>query len=114
MRSGAIAGAIAAHTVAELYSILSTLPVKPRLAPASVLHLIKSNVLGVFEVICLSEDDYIGLIEELAGLGIVGGATYDALILQAAANANVDQVVTLNEKDFRRVSPSLADRIITP
>jgi len=28
--------------------------------------------------------------------------------------ANVDQVVTLNEKDFRRVHPALADKIISP
>ena len=50
----------------------------------------------------------------LSGLGIVGGAVYDALILRAAANARVDQVVTLNEGDFRRVYPELGDRIVSP
>lgn len=40
--------------------------------------------------------------------------TSDALILQTAAKANVDQVVTLNEKDFRRVHPDLAEKIVSP
>ena len=62
----------------------------------------------------LSDQDYIQVIEHLAALGIVGGATYDALILRAAANAKVDLVVTLNEKDFQRVYPNLADKIVAP
>jgi predicted nucleic acid-binding protein len=48
----------------------------------------------------------------LAEIGVTGGATYDALILRAAANADVDMVVTLNEKDFRRVYPDLANKIV--
>jgi predicted nucleic acid-binding protein len=47
-------------------------------------------------------------------MGIVGGATYDALILYAALKADADQVITLNERDFRRVYPDIADRIISP
>ena len=53
-------------------------------------------------------------IERLSDLGIVGGATYDALILHAASKANVDQVVTLDERDFRKVRPDLADKIVAP
>ncbi|MEO0249618.1 MAG: hypothetical protein ABIN58_08795, partial [candidate division WOR-3 bacterium] len=53
------------------------------------------------EIVFLSDQDYIQLIEHLAALGIVGGATYDALILRAAVNAKVDLVVTLNAKDFQ-------------
>ena len=62
----------------------------------------------------LSSQDYADVIDILAEIGITGGATYDALILRAAANADVDMVVTLNEKDFRRVYPDLADKIVAP
>ena len=51
--------------------------------------------------------------EHLTDLGIVGGATYDALILRAAANAKVDLVATFNEKDFKRVYPDLEDKIVS-
>jgi predicted nucleic acid-binding protein len=114
VKAGSDAGLVAAHSLAELYAILTTLPVQPRLTPAVVLHLIKSNILGTFEVVYLSDSDYAAVIDHLASLGIIGGATYDALILQAAVISNADQIVTLNEKDFRRVYPALADKIVAP
>lgn len=36
------------------------------------------------------------------------------ILLLAADRANVDQIVTLNARDFRRVYPALADRIVGP
>ena len=108
------AGLVAAHSLAELYAILTTLPVQPRILPTVAQQLIKCNVLDVFEVVFLSDKDYAAVIDHLTDLGIVGGATYDALILHAASKANVDQVVTLNETDFRRVYPDLADKIVSP
>ncbi|MDL2123263.1 MAG: hypothetical protein LWX51_09290 [Deltaproteobacteria bacterium] len=42
------------------------------------------------------------------------GATYDALILFVALKAEVDRVLTLNEKDFRRLYPSFAGNILSP
>lgn len=114
IREGTHTGLVAAHSLAELYAILTSLPIQPRISPAVAQQLIRRNVLDLFEVVALSDSDYITVLDHLTDLGIVGGATYDALILQAAAKANVDQVITLNEKDFRRVYPDLADRIISP
>lgn len=114
VRNGEHNGLVAAHSVAELYSILTVLPLQPRISPAVAQQLIKHNVLDLLEVVFLSDEEYATLVEHLADLGIVGGATYDALILHAAAKAGVDRIITLNEKDFRRVYPSLADRITAP
>ena len=111
---GADKGLVAAHSVAELYAVLTTLPVHPPISPLDARRLIQHNVTEKFEIVFLSDQDYIQVIEHLAALGIIGGATYDALILRAAANANVDLVVTLNAKDFQRVYPDLADRIVAP
>lgn len=111
---GADKGLIAAHTLAELYAILTTLPVHPPIAPSDARQLIQRNVVAKLEIVFLSDQDYIQVVEHLATLGIVGGATYDALILRAAANAKADLVVTLNEKDFRRVYPDLGDKIVAP
>ncbi len=72
------------------------------------------NILDICEVVSLSETDYAGLITHLAAAGIMGGATYDALILHTALKVEIDQVVTLNEKDFRRVYPELASKIVAP
>ncbi len=114
VKGGTDTGLVAAHSLAELYAILTTLPVQPRIPPTVAQQLIKHNVLSIFEVMFLSDKDYAAVIDHLSGLGIVGGATYDALILHAALKADADQVVTLNEKDFRRVYPNLADKIVSP
>jgi len=114
IREGTHTGLVAAHSLAELYATLTSLPIQPRISPAVAQQLIRRNVLDLFEVVALSDSDYITVLDHLTDLGIVGGATYDALILQAASKANVDQVITLNEKDFHRVYPDLADKIISP
>jgi predicted nucleic acid-binding protein len=107
-------GVVAAHSLAELYAILTRLPVRPAISPDMAHEIIAVNVLGTCEVVTLSAGDYVTLLDHLAELNIAGGAVYDALLLHAAAKAGVDQVVTLNAHDFRRVYPALADKIVSP
>ena len=113
-KAGTITGLVAAHSLAELYSILTTLPIQPRILPAIAHQLIKHNILDHLEVVTLTKEDYAALIEYLSEAELLGGVTYDALILCAAWKANVDQVVTLNEKDFRRIYPGLSEKIVSP
>ena len=105
---------VASHTLAELYAVLTRLPLQPPISPGVAWQLIRENVLAVLEVVSLSKDDYRAVLEHLSQKGIVGGATYDALIAHAASKAKADRLVTLNEKDFRRVYPDLVERIVGP
>jgi len=115
VKKGIDKGVVSAHSLAEFYSIITTFPAKPRrISPQEAQQLIQQNILDVFEVITLSEQDYISVINHLSESGIIGGVIYDALILKAAIKANVDYVITLNEKDFKRVYPDFADKIISP
>ena len=90
------------------------LPVNPQISPTDARRLIHHNIIGTFEIVALSGEDYANVIERLSKLGIIGGATYDAIILHAAENVEVDRVITLNTKDFRRVNPDLSDKIFSP
>jgi predicted nucleic acid-binding protein len=114
VQAGLDVGIIAAHSIAELYAVLTKLPVRPRISPAVARRLIQQNVLEICRVVSLSEDDYVAILGHLSDTGIVGGATYDALILYAGLKADVDCVVTSNETDFRRIYPDLADKIVAP
>jgi len=115
VKKGIDKGVVSAHSLAELYSIFTTFPAKPRrISPIEAQQLIQQNIVDVFEVITLSELDYISVINHLSESGIIGGVIYDALILKAAIKAKVDYVMTLNEKDFKRVYPDVADKIISP
>jgi predicted nucleic acid-binding protein len=107
-------GLIAAHSIAELYAVLTTLPVRPPILPAVARQLIVHNVLDRLEVVALTGDDYVALVEHLSKLGIAGGTTYNAVIMRAAQRANADQIVTLNAGDFQRAFPELGERIISP
>ena len=107
-------GIVSAHTLAELYAILTRLPIQPRISPDLAKRLIHDNVLTTCQVIPLTQDDYEAVIARLAERGLVGGVTYDALILHTATKAQVDVIVTLNAKDFNRIDPSLANKITTP
>lgn len=107
-------GLVAAHSLAELYAILTRLPVTPRISPALARQLIQRDVLETCQVIALSADDYGTLLDHVASLELAGGVIYDTLLLHAAWLANVDQVATLNPRDFRRAYPQLADKIVSP
>lgn len=107
-------GRVAAHSLAELYAVLTRLPVHPHISPPLAVQLIRRNVLAVCAVVALSENDYVALLDHLASVGVSGGAVYDAILLHAAHKAGVDQIVTLNESDFRRVYPAMAGKLVSP
>jgi predicted nucleic acid-binding protein len=115
IKNGLDKGVVSAHSLAELYNILTIFPAKPRrILPQEAQQLIQQNILENFEVITLSKQDYMSVINHLSESGLMGGVIYDALILKAGIKANVDYVVTLNEKDFKRIYPDFADKVISP
>jgi predicted nucleic acid-binding protein len=107
-------GLVAAHSIAELYSVLTKLPLRPRIAPSVAVEVIERDVLDILEVVTLSADDYRAVIKQLAEMGITGGVIYDGLIVRAAQETGAEQIVTLNQADFQRIAPALTDRIISP
>ena len=107
-----IEGIISVHSLIEIYSILTKLPLSPRINPALALNLIKENILEDFELVTYGKKDYINLLNELSSGNIAGGASYDGLILSAAKKVTADKILTLNVNDFIRVCPQLA-RIIS-
>ena len=49
-----------------------------------------------------------------AGLGIAGGAIYDAILGHCALKAKAQTLYTWNVKDFLRLGTAIADRTKTP
>lgn len=111
---GSDQGVVSAHTIAELYAVLTTLPLRPILQPHAVRELIEHNVISQMEVVTLARNDYIDVLDHLVEQSLTGGITYDALIAWVARKSEVDCIVTLNPKDFKRVLPLLGDKVIVP
>ena len=114
IKAGTDVGFVAAHSIAELYAILSILPVQPRISSVTANQLIQQNVLDICKIVSLSVQDYTRIIKHLSESNIVGGVTYDAIILYTAFKTEIDRIVTLNKNDFFRIYPDIADKIVLP
>lgn len=109
-----IEGVISSHTLAELYCNLSRFPITPKISPTAAKEMIEDGILPYFELIALTSDEYLSVINHLVIEQIIGAATYDALHVYAGIKANVDYFLSFNARDFRRVYPSVANKIIVP
>jgi predicted nucleic acid-binding protein len=105
---------IASHTLAELYAVLSTLPIKPRISPAVAWRLIHENIEAVSKVISLTSSEYSAVVKRLSTSGLKGGIVYDALIAKVAQKAGVKRLLTFNSDHFKRVWPEGENVIVTP
>lgn len=86
--------ALAGHALVETYSVLTRLPEGLRVLPEDAAELIAERF---GPPLLLDADRSEGLPATLAGLGVVGGAVYDALVGLAA----VENEVTLATRDAR-------------
>ena len=105
---------VASHTLAELYAVLSTLPIKPRITPGVAWRLINENVEAISGIISLTAAEYRAVIKRTSELGLSGGIVYDALIAKAAQKAKVERLLTFNSDHFNRVWPTAVNVIVTP
>lgn len=111
---GRLSLVLTSHALAETYSVLTSLPLKPRLSPVTVWTALSASVLNRATFVDLGRQDYAAVIERLVALGLGGGLIYDALIARAAERAGVDQLVTFNTSHFEMVWPQGRDRIVSP
>ena len=115
VQTGKDEGIVSAHSLTEMYSILTRLPAPFRHAPEQALLSIEENVLKHFKTISLAGNEYSALLREAAGSGIQGGAIFDALHLKAAAKAQVERIYTMNLKHFQAIAPlEIAQKLSAP
>jgi predicted nucleic acid-binding protein len=113
-KKGAFEFFVSAHSLAEVYSVLTRLPRTPPILPGDAWQLLHQNVCACATIVALDGKQYSELIDELSRQGIGGGPVYDAVIAKAAESAGVDQLVTVNEAHFTKVWPAGASRIVSP
>jgi predicted nucleic acid-binding protein len=105
---------ICSHTLAELYSVLTSMPLRPRISPFDAARLIEKSVLKIFPVISLAASDHARILRSLAERNLPGGIVYDALLASAAKKARADSLLTLNPRDFQRLWQEGDPGIIEP
>ena len=105
---------VASHTLAELYAVLSILPLKPRISSSVAWRLIKENIESTSKVISLTPAEYSSTIKSMSEIGLIGGTIYDSLIAKVAQKAKVERLLTLNIDHFKRVWQDGENKIIAP
>jgi len=95
---------ISSHSLLEIYSILTIAPFKPPITPSMAKNSNDFYIKKSITTITLDSEEYFELISGLSKAGFQGGIVYDALILECAKKANIDQLITLNSKDFKRLN----------
>lgn len=108
-----VEGCCGAHTLAELYSRATRLPVKTRPNPEQVLLFI-DDIRERLQIVSLTSEEYAGALEEGARIGTVGGAIYDLLLASCALKAGADWIYSWNLRHFERFSPGIVRRLRTP
>jgi predicted nucleic acid-binding protein len=108
-------GFISAHSLAEMYAVLTRLPAPLRHSPEQALLNIEENVIPYFKIIALTAHDYVVLLREAALVGVQGGTVHDAVLLKAAIKSDVEQIFTFNKKHFEALAPEeIRPRIFSP
>jgi len=108
-------GFISNHAIAEMFAVLTRLPIIPRLHPGEVMRIVTDTVLPHFQTIPLTQHDYREAISLMESGGWRGGKIYDALHLRCAVKSKAERVYTFNVRDFRSLSPpELQNKICAP
>jgi predicted nucleic acid-binding protein len=108
-------GYLSAHSLAEVYSVLTRTPFKPPVYPSEAWQIIEQMILPHMELVTLTPKEYREVVRHCAVNGWVGGKVHDAVHLRCAQKVRCDRVYTFNVNDFRALAPpDLADKIAVP
>ncbi len=104
---------VPAHTILEVYSVLTGAPFKPRITPAIAKKMIDNNIRKIARVVYLSGKDYSDIIDKMIRAGLQGGIVYDAIIAACAEKSKANVLLTLNPHDFSRLGIRKSVKIIS-
>src|SRR5258708_28318687 len=88
VQGGKDEGFVSAHSLAEMYAVLTKLPPPFRHTPEQALLSIEENVVKHFEIVGLAGGDYTALIREAALAGIEGETSYDVVLFKCPSKTH--------------------------
>jgi predicted nucleic acid-binding protein len=103
----------AAHSLFEVYSVLTRMPGKHRIGGEQALLFI-DNILERLTLVALTAEEYAKTLRTFAALGVSGGSIYDALLAGCALKAQTDTLFTWNLRHYAQLGPQVASLLRTP
>jgi len=102
-----------AHSLFEVYSALTRMPGKHRIGSDQAM-LFVGNIQERLTLVALTADECAKTLRTFAGLGVVGGAIYDALLAGCALKARAETLFTWNMRHYAQLGPELMPLLRTP
>ena len=103
----------ASHSLAEVYSTLTRLPLPHRAKPMQAIECLEA-IQSRCTLVSLSGDVYLSAIRDAAMKQIVGGTVYDVLLARCAIQMDVEEIYTWNERHFQLLGDAISKRVRTP
>ena len=105
---------ISSHSIAELYAVLTTLPITPRIPPGTALQMVSENLIPNAQIIEFKTSDYLKCLRLATEKGFHGGIIYDLLISLGFEKFKGEGLLTFNYKDFIRIFSEKKEVVIVP
>lgn len=102
-----------AHSLAEIYAVLTGMPGRRRVSGHEAL-LFLGDIRQRLTLVTLDPAECFQVIEAAANSDVAGGVVYDALLGHCALKAKAETIYTWNTRDFLRLPPEVAGRVRTP
>jgi predicted nucleic acid-binding protein len=103
----------AAHSLAEVYSTLTRMPLPIRVNGEQA-KLFLESIDERLTLIALEPEEYLSTIMEAADLGVVGGRIYDALLARCALKSKAEIIYTWDVGHFHQLGTEVARKVRTP
>ena len=91
--------------VVEAYAVMTRLPPPLRVEPADAEKLLRTTFERRARVVQTEATKAWGFVGDLVRSNVRGGTAYDAQIIACAIDADAGEILTFNERHFRRVAP---------
>src|SRR5689334_5184511 len=99
--------------MSETWSVLTRLPIKPRITPAAAWAAIR-RLRAVLSLVPPTEHTYRAALARCTLRELTSGVVFDALHLITAEEARADILLTFNQGDFIRLVDKESPRIVVP
>ena len=101
------------HSLAELYAVMTALPVRPVIPPEQVLLFVE-EIRKRLTLISLNSEEYSTAISRVAALGYSGGRVYDGILLACAIKSKAETIYTWNLRHYQGLAPEISSKMMTP
>jgi predicted nucleic acid-binding protein len=105
--------ACGAHSLSEVYSVLTRMPGRHRIGAEQAILFI-DDLRDRLTVVSLTVDEHAHGLKKFASMGIVGGAIYDALLAHCALKARAEEIYSWNTRHYEQFGPEVVARLRTP